>query len=357
MNNLFNEETRKKAQEIVGQELKYKALCEVLGIEVKYGNSKKAQLKDLELCCDIERLEKPTRFRINEVYDEAFAILNAIKSNDKFQLAFDGVLFQALIRQNGYPLYASDLELVELFQEVNKNFAVTFTYSDMKKLGRKFEYMTEMSDIVYGILKQWTRRKLDSMQKRGIIRIVNGYRVYTEHVNSRGQTYVKKHDVPISTADRISELDQLCDKIYVKTKEAIIPPYVVTDVNGETKLCGYYPKSRLAEFEKALNYAIFKATEGKYCKLKRVSIIMPPDEEWMVDKLKDIYNLEPDFKNINEEACNKVLKTTQLDAFTNDERKQFILYNMTNNPPMSFKDELERIAEREKMKVEMEEEE
>lgn len=352
----MNNFTKEKMESIIGQELKYKKLCEALDIPVKNGQGKRTQLKDLGMYCELEKLEKPTRFRINEVYEEAFTVLDTIRSNNKIQLKFDAALFQALIKQNGYPLYISKFELIEMFQEVNKNFAVTFNYYDMKKLGRNFEYMSQMGEVVYGILKQWTERKIESMQKRGVIILGEGYRVYTEHKNSRGQRYIKKHDVPVSTIERINDLHELCNKVYYRAKNTVIPPYE-KNKDGKVQICNYYPKERLSEFERVLDRNIFEATDGKYCKLKKVFVILPPDKEWMVEKLKEIYGQEPDLKDINEEACNKVLKTTQLDAFTNDERKQFILYNMTNNPPMSFKDELERIAEREKMKVEMEEEE
>lgn len=354
MTNLFNDEVKEKAKAIIGQELKYKKLCEALGIPVKNGQGKRSQLKDLGMYCNLERLEKPTRFRINEVYDEAFKVLATIRSNNKIQLKFDAVLFQALLKQEGFPLYVSKLELVEMFQEVNKNFATTFKYEDMQKLGEHFEYMHDMSEIVFGILKQWTTRKLESMEQRGVIRQCDGYRVYTKHKNSRGQTYLKKHDVPMSTIEKVSELEKLCDRVYYKVKDAILPPYEKT-TDGKVQISNYYPKERLMEFERVLNRSISEATDGKYCKLKKVSVILPPDKEWMVEKLKEIYNQEPDFKEINEEACRKVLDTSQLDSFTNDERKQFILYNMTKNPPMSFRDELERIAERERMEMEEEE--
>lgn len=342
----FDENVKEKLKECIGQELKYGQLCSKIGLETKRGNAKISQLNDLASYCDMVKLSKPTRYLIKEVYEFAFKVVTELTGNDKFQAAFDGVLFQALLNNNGYPLYASGLELVELFQEVNKNFAVTFSEEDMKTIGYNYAYMAKMSEVVYSILYQWTRRKIESMNKRGVIRLFSGYRVYTEHKTKEGKIFLRKYDVPTSTSEQINELDVLCDKIYLTTRMEILPPKkIVNKETGEIKLSTYYPNYKLIEFDRIINERIYEATDGQYCKMKRVNVILPPYEEWMIKKLKEIYKEIPDLQAINEEACRKILETTQLDNYTNEERKRFVLFNMTKKPPFMFRDKLKEIEE------------
>ena len=46
-----------KLKTIVNQELSYKDLCEAVDIPIKSGNSKIAQLRDLDMYCQIDRIE------------------------------------------------------------------------------------------------------------------------------------------------------------------------------------------------------------------------------------------------------------------------------------------------------------
>lgn len=341
----FDKTVKEKLKECINQELKYSELCKKIGIQAKSGASKRAQLNDLASYCDIIKLSKPTRYVIKEVYDVAFEVINKIASNDKYQMIFDGILFQALLNNNQYPLYVSGLELIEMFQEVNKNFAITFSSSDMAKIGSDYQYMSEMSEVVYRVLYQWTCRKIESMNKRGVIRLSSGYRVYSEYKGFDGKTYLRKYDIPQSTSEKINEFDIMCNKIYLDTKNRILPQRKIIDENGKEKLNSFYPSYKLAEFDMALGKEIHKATDGKYCKMKKVNIILPPYNEWMIEKLKEIYSEIPNFKEINEEACRKILETTQLDKYTNEERKKFVLFNMSNNPPFMFKNKLKEIEE------------
>lgn len=349
----LDEKIKNKLKECVGQELKYSVLCQKTGLQVKSGASKMAQLNDLASYCDIVKLEKPTRFLIKEVYDVAFDVFTQISTNDNFQITFDSALFQALLNNNDYPLYVSGLELVEMFQEVNKNFAFTFSKSDLSELNLNYSYMNDMSEIVYRILLQWTNRKIESMNKRDIIRLGVGYRVYTSHVNESGQKYLMKHDVPMSTPEKISELDILCNKIYMDAVESILPKReVLNKETNQVEIKPFYPPYIFSAFENRLNKDIAEATDGKYCKLKRVNVILPPYSEWLKNKLKEIYKERPNLESINQEACRKVLETTQLDKYTNEERRKFILFNMTKNPPFSFRDKLEEKRKRKNNEIE-----
>lgn len=337
----FTEETKEKLKEVIGEKLTYAELCKKTGLPPKKGNSKKAQLNELTSYCEIVKLNRPTRYVVKEVFEVAFEVIAFISGNNKFQTIFDGVLFQALLDKKGYPLYASGLDLIEMFQEVNKNFSFTFSEENLKKIGGNYNYMKNMGEVVYRILHKWTQRKIESMSDRGVIRLGVGYRVYSKVKSYDGKTYYKKYDVPVSTSESLNELDRLCDEIYLRTKQEILPTKRKIDKNtGEVKLNNFYPEYKLAEFESVLNKRISEATSNKFCKLKRVNVILPPYDEWMINKLKEIYAKIPNFEEINKEACKKVLETTQLDGYTNKERKEFILFNMSNNPPFLFRDKL-----------------
>lgn len=344
--NNLTEENVSKLKTILGQELKYKLLCEKIGIPIKSGASKRAQLKDLQSYCKLEVLEKPTRFIVKEVYENIYNIVNGINTNNKYQKIFDAALFHALLRNNGEPLYISNLELIALFQEVNENFFITFDINSLEKIGEEYKYMNCMTDVVYRVLKQWTDHKLKSMDKRGVIRLSQGFRVYKKYKSEKCE-YLIKYDVPQTTKGNVVELDALCMTIYTEVYERCFPylkeEYIQKKIDKKEKVSYFIPEYKLALFNRELDKEIFKATEGEYCKMKRVKIITPPKEEWLYKKLKEIYKQYPDLHAITDEVYNKVLTIKQLDDFTGYERKLYAKLNIDRNPDFLFKSKLEEI--------------
>ena len=87
-----------KLNKIIGEELKYSELCRKLDLPVKTGNSKMAQLSNLENYCDMEIIDNyPTKYKIIHTYPEAITILSGISNNDKFLLIlfFDFIILAA----------------------------------------------------------------------------------------------------------------------------------------------------------------------------------------------------------------------------------------------------------------------
>lgn len=352
--NCLTEENITNLKALVGQEVKYKTLCQLVGIPVKSGASKRAQIKDLSVYCDLAILEKPTRFIINEIYDGAFEVINGISKNNKFQAIFDAALYHALIKNNGQPLYVSGMELIALFQEVNENFGFTFDLESLSKIGEEYIYMNAMTDIVYRVLRQWTEHKLQSMNSRGVIRLSTGYRLYKKMHGAKGNFYVK-YDVPQSTKNNVNELDQLCMTVYNKTHEKCFPflqeSYIQKKLDKKEKVNYFIPEYKLKLFNDELDRAITEATDGEYYKMKRVKVITPPQEEWLKEKLDTIYQEYPDINEITNEVCNKVLTIKQLDDFTGNERKLYVKMNIDKKPGFLFKEKLKEIEEKENQDV------
>lgn len=354
MKNYLTEENVENLKKIIGKELKYKSLCESIGIPVKGGDAKKSQIKDLQIYCSLSILEHPTRFIIEEVYGDAFKVINGISGNNKFQAIFDAALYHALIENHGEPLYVSGLELIRLFQEVNDNFGTTLNIHNLKKIGDEYIYMNSMSDIVYRVLKQWTEHKLNSMNSRGVIRLSTGYRLYKKMHGYKGDFYVK-YDVPQSTKNNVNELDQLCMAIYNKTHEKCFPflqeSYIQRKLDKKEKVNYFIPEHKLKTFNDELDKEITEATDGEYCKMKRVKVITPPQESWLQEKLAQIYKEYPDLNEITNEVHNKVLTIKQLDDFSGNERKLYAKMNIDRNPLFLFQDKLREIEEAERKEI------
>ena len=148
-----------KLQEIKGQELKYKELCEGLDMPYISGKSKQIQMNDLKLYCNYDILDHPTRYIITEVYPEPLTFLLDINKNNKYQLGFDAALYNAFIKNNGADLYMSQLDLLSFFGEINANFKLALDKNNFIKMElTDFIYMSDFSKTVYKILSQWTNR-------------------------------------------------------------------------------------------------------------------------------------------------------------------------------------------------------
>lgn len=288
-----------KLKGIIGKEYKYGQMCRALDIPTKSGEAKIKQLNDLQNYCEIEVLSSPTRYVVKDVYEGA---VEAIRDMDKMQYVFDSALFQALLNNHCQPLYMSDMELLLLFKEVNESFKQTFDKEAMEKKGVEYIYMVETSHIVYKMLRQWTKRRIQQMEKRMIILPRMGFRVY-----AKIGKYIVKRDVPFN-----SELEDWCKSVYRRAIEDTMPK----DWKGE-----WVPLAVWQNFEFRLNEL---AQERNYFMVKKVTVISPPDEKWMVERLKQIYKQAPELKKINSEACRKVLNSKQLNFLTGEERQKYV---------------------------------
>lgn len=335
-----------KLKVIEGQELKYNKLCEVLGLPIKTSNSKKAQLKNLQIYCKLVELTNPKRYLIEKVYNEELEMLGLTKGNNKFQLMFEAAVYQAFLKNNGAPLYLSNMDAIKLFKEVNDNFSYACNNEDMRTMGPEYEYMPEVAKIVYRILRQWTMRRIDSMNERHTALKETGYRLYkTKEYN--GRKYTTYINVP-----KDSELSKRCQAIYSRAIDEVMPQgwgiqndeFEEDDEEKDKQKSGKYwvPDYLWRRFELRVSQLVQEEFNGSYTTLKPIMILKPPTSEYVKEKLEDMCQKLQALTNINEEACQKALTTTQLDHISNDKRKMFVEINMNPKATFSFREELKK---------------
>ena len=332
-----------KLKAIIGQELKYNKLCEALNLPKVGTRSKVKQLKDLQMYCDFDILVKPTRYVVKEVYEKEAKIFDKINGNNKYQMMFDAIVYQTFLENGGKPIYVSTLDMLKLFSEVNENFVYTCSSDNMIRLGEDFIYFTEMGQIAKKMLGQWTKDRLNNMAARSFIVKEKAYRLYTQHKGQYG-TFRIRHDVSID-----SELGKQCIAIMAQAIEEVVPEKYIQKAtennegeNSQDKIL-WMPLPIYNTLHIRIAQLVREKFNGKYCDLKEISVLKPPEGKWIYKKLTEIYKQIPAFQNINEEACRKILKSASMDfdKFTNAERKRFIEVNIKLNPKISLKTKLE----------------
>jgi len=325
--NIDSKKLISKLKGIKGQELKYSQLCQKLNLKIKTSDSKKSQLNDLQMYCQLDKLSSPTRYIVSEVYDDAILGLGILNKNNKYQLLFEAVIYQAFLNNNGETLWLSNMEMLKLFQEVNENFSYACNSEAMKKIGQEFTYMSQMSQVVYKILRQWTKRRIEFMEKRDIILLRKGYRLYIQCHGKHGD-YRISYNVPEK-----SEEEKVCQEIYEQAVKEKMPE----DWAGE-----WVPDWKWIDFEHYISKLTKEHFDNKYCDLRHITIISPPSIKWLENRLVETYRDIEALTGINKEACQKILSTKQLDGNTGDERKKFIEVNIVNHPSILFKEELRK---------------
>lgn len=329
-----------KLQAIIGQELKYHQLCEAIDIP-RLGTRQKAnQLKQLEMYCNFDVLSKPTRYVVKEVYEAEVKAFEKINGNNKFQMMFDAVVYQAFLENGGQPIYVSTTDMLRLFAEVNENFVYTCSAENMARLGEDFICFTEMGQIAKKMLGQWTRDRLDNMVGRSFIVKEKAYRLYTQH---KGQYGIFRVGHDISTD---SDLGKQCMAIMAQAIEEIVPSkYITTNDKGESNKL-WMPLPIYNSLQIRVAQLTQEKFNGEYCDLKEISVLRPPEGTWIRTKLTEIYSKIPALHDINTEVCRKILSSTSssLDKFTGAEKKRFIDINIKMNPKVSLKKELQKPA-------------
>ena len=315
---------------IQGRELTYAELCKELNIPVKNGTSKRSQITELQNYCELEtnKAQYPIKYTVLEVYPRPFKFL----SSNEYQFLFEAVVYQAFVENKGQELYLSNTELLLLFKEINQNFSYTYNKDTLAVLGEEYLYMADMGKVVYKILRQWAKRNIQRMDIRGAISAIDGFRLYSKHYGQHGP-FVIGHNVKID-----SGLHKKCLALYNEVVDLVMPKGWAGEWVGE-KLW--------AEFEKAIQKRIHDEPEFNhaYYDLKKITVIYPPTDEWINKKLIRIYKelKNPDIQRLNEEACHKIMSTTQLKDFFDNDRRFFIDTNIIQQPKIDFKAELKKI--------------
>lgn len=309
---------------IIGEELKYKDLCSKLNIEYKRGNAKNAQLKNIELYCDLQVLSSPTRYKVNEVYDKELVKFN---SNTKLQEEIEDVIIQLLQLNNFNVLYITKNQLLVSLYLVNENYIVLKN----PKLRRSLEKVTNTdyydlylsADKSGDILMKWVDRALDRMEKRGLILYRRGYCLHKE-VNIGDCIVRTKYEVPSTNPneDGVS-IEQRIHGCYRQALESL----------GLGGFNGYVPIHLKNNFNEKFNILVKEEFNGEYDGAYKTKIIIPADPK-RVKSFSDVKT------KLNEEAQRKIRETAQLDCLTGTERKKLLDEIISIDSPIVYKDEI-----------------
>jgi len=315
-----------KLRTIVNQELSYKDLCEAINIPVKTGNSKIAQLRDLDMYCQIDRIEGTKKYIISEVYDEA--VLRELNGNDKYQAVFEASICQMFLENGDNPLYVSYMDMLKGFNEVNFNFPLLCNSSNLKYLDASYSSFPQIGQSAYKILKEWTRDRIERMNSRGVAIKRDGFRLYSHF----GKTIII-HNVKME-----SEEEKICQQIWNIAVNRIMPE----EWNG-----GWVKLETWEKFEKEIRKLTIEFFQGQYDDLKKIIILSPPRQSYVKEILKNLYNKNPDLKSINEEAGRKVLESRSKGLITQKQKdkENFVEIAMKENPKIDIRKNIYNIKD------------
>lgn len=323
--NEITPDTITRMKEAQGQPLKYSQLCAALGLKYKGGYSKLTQIHDLGAFCRLEQIDAPTRYIIQEVYDEEYKAFMELNQRNKYQYYFEAALYQEFLRNDCQPIRASYRDLMMLFHEVNPNFVFAGNPEVLKKIEPEIEYMAQISELIYPMLKQWTYRHLITMQKRYVIIKREGFRLYTKVKANSGQEIYLKHEV-----DENSELEQKCLEVYNQAVKEMLP-----ENWAETKV--YVSESAWRKYENRRRQLVKEKIGAQYHDVKTIMIITPPTKEWVAQKLFETYEQVEALPAIETETINKILTTNKLNDFSMNQRKEFISHHIKHDTAIDYR--------------------
>lgn len=327
---IMDKEKIKALQDLLGRELRYKDICQELGLEPKGGKQKRYQLEDIQKYCELERIQGTQRYLVKQIYDDSItAFIEYLDAPDQ-QLLFDAMLYQTFLDNGCQPLYLSNTEMLMLFREVNENFLYTFNRQALNAINKNFVYMADMSKIVYRILHQWTYRRIENLDARHIVFRRYGFRLYKTY-EVDGKQYTLRVNVKPD-----SEQEKRCQLVWTTAMHQVLGVNYLGSLDNPK----WMPEAKWNQFEERVGELTKQefADDGGYDKLRSISILSCPESSWLQESIDYILRTVGSPELINTEAKRKILGTTQLDTVcTNGQRQEFIQYNMTKNPPRWFK--------------------
>ena len=129
-----------------------------------------------------------------------------------------------------------------------------------------------------------------------------------------------------------SEKEKICQEIYDRAAKETMPE----DWNGE-----WVSANRWEKFEEKIKELVADYFNGEYYDLKPILIISPPRAEYLKEILSHLYDDIPELKDINEEACNKMFATSQLRAYTEEDRKMLVDISIKEDSAVSLKGKID----------------
>lgn len=310
-------------ESIVNQPLSYKQLCQALSIQPKTGKSKIYQIKNIELYCDLSITSKPTRYIINEIYDEA--LLPNTKA--KFQIPLE-ILVMRLFRANKYnTIYITTSRLLECMKLVSDNYAIIKNPDLRNKLPFDTDALYSGASKSGEILKKWLMRALERMEANEYLKVRNGY-CLVKKVTIDGRSFKTIYNVPIDS-DLEREIMECQRQVYMKLNLQFTDKkrWIPADMKPQ-----YY-----AMFDKEITQHF----NGEYCGAYAVHVLTP--NHFGIKETLSAYESE---QQVNGEAKRKIANTKELNYLTGYDRDKLIQEIIARPPSISYKKILEEEKEK-----------
>lgn len=310
-------------ESIVNQPLSYKQLCQALSIQPKTGKSKIYQIKNIELYCDLSITSNPTRYIINEIYDEA--LLPNTKA--KFQIPLE-ILVMRLFRANKYnTIYITTSRLLECMKLVSDNYSIIKNPDLRSKLPFDTGALYSGASKSGEILKKWLMRALDRMKANGYLEIRNGY-CLVKKVTIDGRSFKTIYNVPLDS-DLEREVMECQRQVYMKLNLQF------TDKKR------WIPADMKPQYYTMLDKEITRHFNGEYCGTYAVHVLTP--NHFGIKETLTAFESE---QQVNTEAQRKIASTKELNYLTGYDRDKLIQEIIARPPSVSYK----KILEEEKQK-------
>lgn len=310
-------------ESIINTPLTYKQLCQQLSLQPKSGKSKIYQIKNIELYCDLTITSHPTRYIINEIYDEALLP----NSRAKFQIPLE-ILVMRLFRANKYnTIYITTSRLLECMKLVSNNYSIIKNPDLRNKLPFDTGALYSGASRSGEILKKWLMRALERMEANEYLKVRSGY-CLIKKVTIDGRSFKTTYNVPIDS-DLEREIMECQRQVYMKLNLQFTDKkrWIPTDMKPQ-----YY-----AMFDKE----IAQHFNGEYCGAYAVHVLTP--NHFGIKETLTAFESE---QQVNTEAQRKIASTKELNYLTGYDRDKLIQEIIARPPSISYK----KILEEEKQK-------
>lgn len=307
---------------IINTPLTYKQLCQSLSIEPKTGKSKIYQIKNIELYCDLTITSNPTRYIINEIYDEALLP----DSKAKFQVPLE-ILIMRLFKANNYQsIYITTSRLLECMKLVSDNYSIIKNPNLRNKLPFDTGALYSGASKSGEILKKWLMRALERMETNEYLKVRSGY-CLVKKVTIDGRSFKTIYNVPMDT-----ELEQ-------EIMECQRQVYMELNLQFTDKK-RWIPADMKAQYYAMFDKEITQHFNGEYCGAYAVHVLTP--NQFGIKETLSAYESE---RQVNTEAQRKIANTKELNYLTGYERDKLIQEIIARPPSISYKKILEEEKE------------
>lgn len=317
-------------ESIISTPLTYKQLCQQLSLQPKTGKSKIYQIKNIELYCDLTITSHPTRYIINEIYDEALLP----NSKAKFQAPLE-ILVMRLFRANKYnTIYITSSRLLECMKLVSDNYSIIKNTDLRNKLPFDTGALYSGASKSGEILKKWLMRALERMEANEYLKVRSGY-CLVKKVVIDGCSFKTIYNVPIDS-DLEREIMECQRQVYMKLNLQF------TDKKR------WIPADMKPQYYFMFDKEITQHFNGEYCGVYAVHVLTP--NHFGIKETLTAFESE---QQVNTEAQRKIANTKELNYLTGYDREKLIQEIITRPPSVSYKKILEEEKQKELAQVQV----